>query len=100
MTPLQKSILNAVKRRPMTLRELQNNLQVGIAQTAREATQAGVTTSLGPGPWWKGDLVGRLQTKNPSVPYALRLVLAEMEKLTKHCSMTPVDTLMPAMPPV
>ena len=28
MTPLQKSILNAVKRRPMTLREMQNNLQV------------------------------------------------------------------------
>ena len=28
MTPLQKNILNAVKRRPMTLRELQNNLQV------------------------------------------------------------------------
>ena len=28
MTPLQKSVLNAVKRRPMTLRELQNNLQV------------------------------------------------------------------------
>ena len=28
MTPLQKSILNAVKRRPMALRELQNNLQV------------------------------------------------------------------------
>ena len=28
MTPLQKSILSAVKRRPMTLRELQNNLQV------------------------------------------------------------------------
>ena len=28
MTPLRKSILNAVKRRPMTLRELQNNLQV------------------------------------------------------------------------
>ena len=28
MTPLQKSILNAVKRRPMPLRELQNNLQV------------------------------------------------------------------------
>ena len=28
MTPLQKSILNAVKRRPMTLRELQNTLQV------------------------------------------------------------------------
>ena len=27
MTPLQKSILNAVKRRPMTLREMQNNLQ-------------------------------------------------------------------------
>lgn len=28
MTPLQKNILSAVKRRPMTLRELQNNLQV------------------------------------------------------------------------
>lgn len=28
MTPLQKNVLNAVKRRPMTLRELQNNLQV------------------------------------------------------------------------
>ena len=28
MTPLQKNILNAVKRRPHTLRELQNNLQV------------------------------------------------------------------------
>ena len=28
MTPLQKNILAAVKRRPMTLRELQNNLQV------------------------------------------------------------------------
>ena len=28
MTPLQKNILNAVKRRPMTLRELHNNLQV------------------------------------------------------------------------
>lgn len=28
MTPLQKNILAAVRRRPMTLRELQNNLQV------------------------------------------------------------------------
>ena len=28
MTPLQKNILAAVKRRPMTLRELQNNLQL------------------------------------------------------------------------
>ena len=28
MTPLQKNVLNALKRRPMTLRELQNNLQV------------------------------------------------------------------------
>ena len=28
MTPLQKNILEAVKRRPHTLRELQNNLQV------------------------------------------------------------------------
>ena len=28
MTPLQKNVLAAVKRRPMTLRELQNNLQV------------------------------------------------------------------------
>ena len=28
MTPLQKNVLNSLKRRPMTLRELQNNLQV------------------------------------------------------------------------
>ena len=32
MTPLQKDILKAVGRRPMTLRELQNNLQADNAR--------------------------------------------------------------------
>ena len=36
MTPLQKNILNAVKRRPHTLRDLQNNLQVDNTRLAVE----------------------------------------------------------------
>ena len=43
MTPLQKSILNAVKRRPMTLRELQNNLQ-GDNSRLRTTVSAMVAT--------------------------------------------------------
>ena len=38
-------------------------------------------TALGEGPYWRGDLTGGLQTKNRSVAYALRLALAEMQKL-------------------
>lgn len=45
MTPLQKNILNAVKRRPHTLRELQNNLQVDNTRL-RSTVSAMVATGL------------------------------------------------------
>ena len=45
MTPLQKRILDAVKRRPHTLRELQNNLQVDNSQL-RNTVTAMVATGL------------------------------------------------------
>ena len=38
MTPLQKNILAAVKRRPMTLREMQNNLQVDNSRLRNTVT--------------------------------------------------------------
>lgn len=41
MTPLQKNILAAVKRRPMTLRELQNNLQVDNSRPAHRCLRHG-----------------------------------------------------------
>lgn len=46
-----------------------------------EGLTYGVRTQLGEGPYWRGDLTGGLQTKNRSVAYALRLALAEMQKL-------------------
>lgn len=46
-----------------------------------EGLTYGVRTMLGEGPYWRGDLVGNLQTKNRSVAYALRLALAEMQRL-------------------
>ena len=46
-----------------------------------EGLTYGVRTALGPGPHWQGDLTGGMQTKNRSVAYALRLALAEMQKL-------------------
>ena len=45
MTPLQKRILEAVKRRPHTLRDLQNNLQVDNSQL-RNTVTAMVATGL------------------------------------------------------
>lgn len=45
MTPLQKNILNAVKRRPHTLRDLQNNLQVDNTRL-RSTVSAMVATGL------------------------------------------------------
>ena len=50
MTPLQKNILEAVKRRPHTLRELQNNLQVDNSRL-RSTVSAMVATgyALGAG---------------------------------------------------
>lgn len=46
-----------------------------------EGLTYGVRTQLGEGPYWRGDLTGGLQTKNRSVAYALRLALAEMQRL-------------------
>lgn len=46
-----------------------------------EGLTYGVRTTLGEGPHWRGDLTGGLQTKNATVAYALRLALAEMERL-------------------
>lgn len=46
-----------------------------------EGLTYGVRTQLGEGAYWRGDLTGGLQTKNRSVAYALRLALAEMQRL-------------------
>jgi zinc protease len=46
-----------------------------------EGLTYGVRTALGEGPFYRGDLLGGLQTKNRSVAYALRLALAEMQRL-------------------
>jgi predicted Zn-dependent peptidase len=46
-----------------------------------EGLTYGVYSALGAGAHWRGDLVGRMQTKNRSVAYALRLALAEMARL-------------------
>ena len=46
-----------------------------------EGLTYGVRTQLGEGPYWRGDLTGGLQTKNATVAYALRLALAEMQRL-------------------
>jgi zinc protease len=46
-----------------------------------EGLTYGVRTSLGEGPHYRGDLRGSLQTKNRSVAQALRIALAEMQRL-------------------
>jgi zinc protease len=48
---------------------------------SNEGLTYGVYTTLGTGPHWQGDLTGRMQVKNRSVAYALRLALEEMRKL-------------------
>jgi zinc protease len=48
---------------------------------SNEGLTYGVYSNLGQGPYWRGDIVGRMQTKNRSVAYALRLALAEMARL-------------------
>jgi zinc protease len=68
---------------------LMNHVLGGGGFTARlmkkirsdEGLTYGVRTQLGEGPYYRGDLTGGLQTKNRSVAYALRLALAEMERL-------------------
>jgi len=49
-----------------------------------EGLTYGVRTALGPGPHWRGDLSGSMQTKNRSVAFALRLAMAEMQRLKEE----------------
>lgn len=71
---------------------LMNHVLGGGGFTARlmkkirsdEGLTYGVRTTLGEGPYWRGDLTGGLQTKNGTVAYALRLALAEMERLKEE----------------
>ena len=51
---------------------------------SNEGLTYGVYSALGAGAHWRGDLVGRMQTKNRSVAYALRLALAEMERIKRE----------------
>jgi zinc protease len=46
-----------------------------------EGLTYGVRTALGEGAHWRGDFTGGLQTSNTSVAYAMRLALAEMQRL-------------------
>lgn len=46
-----------------------------------EGLTYGISSSLGEGPFWKGSWSGGLQTKTRSVAYALRLTLAEVERI-------------------
>ena len=66
MTPLQKSILDAVKRRPMTLRELQNNLQV---DNSRLRTSVSAMVATGELAMQNGTYVPGFATyENPTAP--------------------------------
>ena len=66
MTPLQKSILDAVKRRPMTLRELQNNLQV---DNSRLRTSVSAMVATGELAMKNGTYVPGFATyENPTAP--------------------------------
>ena len=46
-----------------------------------EGLTYGIGTGFGEGPYWKGNWTGSFQTKNRSVAYALRLVLAELDRI-------------------
>ena len=66
MTPLQKNILAAVKRRPMTLRELQNNLQV---DNSRLRTSVSAMVATGELAMKNGTYVPGFATyENPTAP--------------------------------
>jgi zinc protease len=49
-----------------------------------EGLTYGVYSTLEPGPYWRGDVTGGLQTKNRSVAYALRLAFEEIRKLKEQ----------------
>lgn len=48
-----------------------------------EGLTYGIETQFGDGIYWRGDWYGFFQTKNRSVPNALRLVLAEIDRIKK-----------------
>ncbi len=49
-----------------------------------EGLTYGVYSSLEPGTYWRGDVIGTMQNKNRSVAFALRLALAEIKKLKEQ----------------
>ena len=49
-----------------------------------EGLTYGIYSTLEPGTYWRGDMTGRVQTKNRSVAYVLRLTLEEMRKLREQ----------------
>ena len=76
MTPLQKSILNAVKRRPMTLRELQNNLQV---DNSRLRTSVSAMVATGELSMRNGTYVPGFATyENTNAPAAIPCTLVKL----------------------
>ena len=76
MTPLQKSILNAVKRRPMTLRELQNNLQV---DNSRLRTTVSAMVATGELSMRNGTYVPGFATyENTNAPAAIPCTLVKL----------------------
>ncbi|GLH73453.1 hypothetical protein GETHLI_19550 [Geothrix limicola] len=48
-----------------------------------EGLTYGVETRVSPGTYWTGDFICGLQTKNRSVPYALRLILDEIDLIRR-----------------
>lgn len=76
MTPLQKDILNAVKRRPMTLRELQNNLQ---ADNSRLRTTVSAMVATGDLAMKNGQYVPGFATyENEQTPSTLPCTLVKL----------------------
>jgi zinc protease len=49
-----------------------------------EGLTYGIYSTLEPGTYWRGDMTGRVQTKNRSVAYVLRLALDEMRRLREQ----------------
>ena len=76
MTLLQKNILNAVKRRPMTLRELQNNLQV---DNSRLRTSVSAMVATGELSMRNGTYVPGFATyENANAPEAIPCTLVKL----------------------
>jgi predicted Zn-dependent peptidase len=72
--------------------EVLNEILGGNAMTTRfmkkirsdEGLTYGITSNFEPGIHWRGDWTCQFQTKNRSVAYALRLALAEIERIRKE----------------